>query len=207
MRNFLQRFSSVQAVLVREETGTGPMWANAVDSLVSLTSLSYSGGSYNGDYFHLLAGFKALTTLHIQCRFTSVLGLEVLSSLKTLDLSGTSSVLDDDAFSSLSGLINLTDLDLTNCDKLSSTHGFATLTCFTALTSLNLDGTLANDDVFLGTVSRLSALTRLVFRRHGSIEPARELITMRGIRRLINLLPDIDAWMREFGSPIGQRIT
>jgi hypothetical protein len=178
------------------------MWANAVDSLVptSLTSLSYSGGYYNGDYFHLLAGFKALTTLHIQSRFTSVLGLEVLISLRRLDLSGTSSVLDDDAFSSLSGLINLTDLDLTNCDKLSSTHGFATLTCFTALTNLNLDGTLANDDVLLGTVS--SALTRLVFRRHGSNEPARELITMRGIRRLINLLPDIDAWMREFGSPI-----
>ena len=193
MRNFLRRFPSVQTVYVREEnlTGTGgPIWANAVDSLVptTLTGLSYSGGSYNGDYFQVLAGFTALTTLHIHrsCRFSSVLGLEVLSSLKTLDLSGTSSVLDDDAFSSLSGLINLTYLNLTNCDKLSSTHGFATLTCFTAFTSLNLDGTLANDNVLRGTVSRLSGLTRFVFRRPASyLAIDGEPITVRGVRGLI----------------------
>jgi hypothetical protein len=158
------------------------MWANAVESLVptNLTGLCYTGGgSHNGDYFQGLAGFKALTTLHLRDHFSSVLGLEVLSSLKTLCLRGTSDVLDDDAFSLLSVLINLTYLDLTHCKKVSSTHGFAPLACFTALTSLNLDGTLANDDVLLRTVSTLSALTRLAIKfvehRHYKLECGREI--------------------------------
>jgi hypothetical protein len=90
------------------------MWANAVDNLVPTS------------FFQGLAGFKALTTLRIPCRFSSVLGLELISSLKTLCLSGTREVLDDDA----SRLTNLTDLDLTLCHKLSSPHGFAPLACF-----------------------------------------------------------------------------
>jgi hypothetical protein len=214
MSNFLRKFPSVQAVivLILEETGTsGPMWANAVDSLVSLTSLSYNGGSYNGcDHFQILAGFTALTTLHIHrsCRFSSVLGLEVLSSLKTLDLSGTSYVLDDDAFSSLSGLVNLTDLNLSDCDKLSSTHGFATLACFTALTILDLMRTQADDSVLLGPVSTLSALKQLFFSRP-PLHLARdgEPISTHGMRGLISILPEISICVFEFGSSVGYWIT
>jgi hypothetical protein len=211
MSNFLRKFPSVKAVivLVRGETGTGgPMWAKAVDSLVSLTSLSYNGGSYNGDCFQVLAGFTALTRLHIKCRVSSVLGLEVLSSLQTLDLRGTSSVLDDDAFSSLSGLVNLTDLNLSDCDKLSSTHGFATLTCFTALTILNLMRTQADDSVLLGTVSTLSALKQLFFSRP-PLHLARdgEPISTHGVRGLISILPEISICVFEFGSSVGHWIT
>jgi len=191
MRTFLQRFPSVQAVIVREGnligtggyqilTGTsGPMWANAVDNLVPTS------------FFQGLAGFKALTTLRIPCRFSSVLGLELISSLKTLCLSGTREVLDDDAFSSLSRLTNLTDLDLTLCHKLSSPHGFAPLACFTALTSLNLDRTLATDDVLVGTVSTLSALKHLTIRY---FEHRRGLISLVAIRRLQNILPKLFVW-------------
>ena len=212
MSNFLRKFPSVKAVivLILEETGTsGPMWANAVDSLVSLTSLSYNGGSYNGcDHFQILAGFTALTRLHIKCRVSSVLGLEVLSSLQTLDLRGTSSVLDDDAFSSLSGLVNLTDLNLSDCDKLSTTHGFATLTCFTALTILDLMRTQADDSVLLGPVSTLSALKQLFFSRP-PLHLARdgEPISTHGMRGLISILPEISICVFEFGSSVGHWIT
>lgn len=198
MRTFLRRFPSVQAVMLSDDSRRAPghMWANVVESLVptNLTGLCYTGGgSHNGDYIQRLTGFKALTTLHLRGHFSSVRGLEFLTSLKTLCLRGTSDVLDDDAFSSLSRLINLTDLDLTYCNKLSSPHGFAPLACFTALTSLNLDITLANDDVLLRTVSTLSALTSLAIKLE---RPERSLISLVAVRRLQNILPNLHVFMQ-----------
>jgi hypothetical protein len=198
-RTFLQRFPSLKGAVIANGSLTGgmPIWASAVDSLsTSLIRLSFCGdGAYDGEYLRGLAGFTALTTLRLHCDFSGVLGLEVLSSLTSLYLSGASDVLNDDAFSSLAGLTNLTDLDLSNCHKLSPTHGFATLICFTALTSLNLKGTRANDSVLLGTVSRLPALTDLTIK---NLDPGffpEHLFSRTAARSLKNTLPKIKIWM------------
>lgn len=193
MRSFLGKFTAVQAVRLSGSTGStgavfqaqlvpgiGGQWANAVDSLApTITGLSYHMVSHDGDYFTALTRFTALTTLYLDrsCRFFGVRGLESIVNLQTLDLSGASRSLTDDAFSSLSVLTNLTSLDLTYCRQLSLT-GFATLAFFTALTSLNLAGTLADDSVLLGPVSGLSTLTRVKFSMDAAVEP----ITMIAVR-------------------------
>jgi hypothetical protein len=199
MRTFLQRFPSLESAVFTREEGiltdgnlTLPTWAGALDSLsTSLIRLCFIGdGAYDGEYLRGLSGCTALTTLRLRCSFPSVLGLEGLSSLESLWLSGTREVLDDDAFSSLAGLTNLTDLDLTNCHKLSPTHGFATLICFTALTSLYLEGTRANDSVLLGTVSKLPALTYLTIKNF-ELDPG---FSKTAARSLKNTLPKINIW-------------
>lgn len=199
MRRFLRKFPQLQEVLINEENYT---WGKALDSLPkSLTCLyvdTNARRSDSCDFFQALAGFTALTTLHLWGRFDNLLGLEGLSSLKSLCLSGTRYVLGDGAFRSLSGLTNLTYLDLTNCHKLSPTHGFATLACFTGLTSLNLAGTMANNTVLLETVSTLSALAHLEI-NNDELEN-RVMISTTAVRDLKNILPGIRVWKQRFGT-------
>jgi hypothetical protein len=190
---FLRKFPQLQEVLISEENYT---WGKALDSLPkSLTCLTLDTNVRRSDSCDL-AGFTALTTLDLWGRFEHLLGLEGLSSLKSLSLSGTMCVLGDGAFRSLSGLTNLTYLDLTNCHKLSPTHGFATLACFTGLTSLNLAGTMANNTVLLETVSTLSALAHLEIDNDELVR--RVMITTTAVRELKNILPGIRVWKQRF---------
>jgi Leucine-rich repeat (LRR) protein len=146
------------------------MWSKALDGLnptkIRTLSIRNLGNSNLGDSDCLTAliGFTALTELNLygpRCAALDLRALEGLTALKTIDLSGTQSMLRDDEFISLAGLTNLTNLNLANCRKLSN-RGFATLTCFTALTRLDLTGTRVNDEVILNHLTKLTALKWLV---------------------------------------------
>jgi Leucine-rich repeat (LRR) protein len=93
--------------------------------------------------------FENLYALDLEKDLDSLRGLETLTALKTLGLSGIQ-VLDADA---IAGLTNLTTLDLSETNL--GEHGLATLANFTALSSLDLTYTSLINDEDLGSLTTL----------------------------------------------------
>jgi hypothetical protein len=210
MRFFLARFPSAQDISVCDShtlyalyaiypRDDCPMWSKALDGLnptkIRTLSIRNLGNSNLGDSDCLTAliGFTALTELNLygpRCAALDLRALEGLTALKTIDLSGTQSMLRDDEFISLAGLTNLTNLNLANCRKLSN-RGFATLTCFTALTRLDLTGTRVNDEVILNHLTKLTALTWLVVSTQNYVPYYGPRISTGVIQQLALKLPDM----------------
>jgi hypothetical protein len=214
MRHFLGRFSSVQKVFLNDAWAFlgEPGWYNALESLVptkirslSIRNVKRHVNNPGNDYLAPLAVFKGLAELSFGPWIGRVSDVRALAGLKTLtklNLRGIWESVDDAAFSSLAVLTNLTALSLKECEYLSE-NGFKTLLYFSALTALDIGGTIIDDELstiiiddVLGILARLTGLTQLDMSDIDSYRPYGPpvidgivYIEHAGIRQLVRSLP------------------